>query len=217
LIPPELVVAEISEETLLQVSALSNGDLLADGLTLYSENCASCHGANLEGTTLAPALNMDTLREKETYELVRIVEEGVPGTLMASWDNALDDTQVDSLVALLLRWPEVQSAGVEIPVVAAEPIDMSPEAIARGEHLFDITCTSCHGMDGYGSPMAPALNNALFLDATSDAAMRQIIAMGITDTIMPAWGSRLSDGQINDIIAYLRSMQVDAPTITEAR
>lgn len=217
LIPPEMVVAEITEETLVQVSALPDGDFLADGLTLYAENCASCHGANMEGTTLAPALNTDTLREKETYEIVRIITEGVPGTLMASWDNALDDAQVDSVVALLLRWPEVQAAGVEIPVVEAEPIDMSPEAIARGEHLFDILCTSCHGVDGYGSPMAPALNNALFLDSTSDAAIRQIIAMGVTDTIMPAWGSRLSESQINDIISYLRSMQVDAPTITEAR
>lgn len=217
LIPPEMVVAEIPEETMTMVSELVDGDRLSDGLTLYAENCTSCHGINMEGTVLAPALDTDTLRATETYELARIIEQGVPGTLMAGWDNALDDAQVDSLVALILRWPDIQTAGVEIPVVEAEPLDMSPEAIASGERLFSITCTSCHGIDGYGSALAPALNNSLFLDSTSDAAMRQIIAMGVNGTVMPAWGGRFSDAQINAIIAYLRSLQPTAPTITQSQ
>jgi len=217
LIPPELVVAEIPDEMIAQVSTLPDGALLADGLMLYATNCTSCHGANMEGTTLAPALNTDELQATESYEIARLVEQGVPGTLMAGWDAALNDAEVDALVALILRWQDVQAAGVEIPVIAAEPIDMSPEASARGERLFNITCASCHGTDGYGSPMAPALNNALFLDTTSDAAMRQIIAMGVSGTVMPAWGGRFSDAQINDIIAYLRSLAPNAPTITPPR
>jgi len=217
LIPPQLVVAEIPDDTIAQVNMLPDGALLADGLLLYAMNCASCHGANLEGTTLAPALDNDELRATESYEIARIIEQGVPGTLMASWDAALEDREVDTLVALILRWQEVKAAGVTIPVIEAEPIDMSPEAIARGERVFDITCASCHGTDGYGSPMAPALNNALFLDNTADAQIRQIIAMGVPGTIMPAWSSRFSDAQINDVIAYLRSLAPDAPTITEAR
>lgn len=217
LIPPELVVAEIPDDTFIQVSALPDGDQLAGGLTLYATNCAACHGANMEGTTLAPALNTDELRATESYEIARVINLGVPGTLMAGWDAALTDDEVDALVALILRWQEVQSAGVAIPVVEAEPIDMSPEAIARGARLFDITCTSCHGAEGYGTPMAPALNNALFLDSTSDAQIRQIIAMGVPDTVMPAWSSRLSEAQMNDLIAYLRSLAVTAPTIQQAQ
>ena len=217
LIPPEMVVAEIPEETMMMVTALDDGSRLSDGLTLYAENCTSCHGVNMEGTTLAPSLDTETLRATESYEIARLIEQGVPGTLMAGWDNALDDAQVDALVALILRWPEIQLAGVAIPVVEAEPLDMSPEAIASGQRLFSITCTSCHGVDGYGSPLAPALNNSLFLDATSDAAMRQIIAMGVSGTVMPAWGGRFSDAQINDIIAYLRSLQPTAPTITQSQ
>jgi cbb3-type cytochrome c oxidase subunit III len=214
LIPPEMVVAEIPEEMLTDVQTLPDGDLLAEGLTLYAENCASCHGVNMEGTTLAPALNTEEVRYTESYEIARIIEQGVPGTLMASWDNALDDRQVDATVALILRWQEIESLGVEIPVVEAEPIDMSPEAIARGSQLFDITCASCHGVNAYGSPMAPALNNDLFLGTTSDAQMRQIIAMGVSGTVMPAWGGRFNDAQMNDIIAYLRSLEANAPTIT---
>ncbi len=217
LIPPELVVADIPDEMFAQISELPDGDHLSGGLMLYAENCASCHGANMDGSALAPSLNTETLRDNETYEIVRLIEQGVPGTLMAGWSNALADAETDALVALILRWPEVLAAGVEIPVIEAEPIDMSPEAIARGDRLFDITCASCHGVDGYGSPMAPALNNVLFLDNTSDTAMRQIIAMGISGTVMPAWGGRFSDAQINDLIAYLRSLAPDAPTITTPR
>lgn len=216
-IPPEMIVAQIPQETIVQISTLPDGEQLAVGLPSYATNCASCHGANMEGTTLAPALDTDDLRGTETYEIARIIEQGVPNTLMAGWDAALGDAEVDALVALILRWQDVQAAGVAIPVVEAEPIDMSPEAIARGERLFDITCTSCHGTDGYGSPMAPALNNALFLNNTSDAQMRQIIAMGVPGSVMPAWSSRFSDAQMNDIIAYLRNLEANAPTITEAR
>lgn len=217
LIPPELVVAEIPDEMLTQIESLPDGERLSTGLLLYAENCATCHGVNMEGTTLAPALDTDTLRATESYEIVRLIEQGVPGTLMAGWDAALDDAQVDSLVTLLLGWQDVRAAGIAIPVMEAEPIDMSPQAIARGDRLFDILCASCHGTDGYGSRMAPALNNALFLGNTADAQIRQIIAMGVPGTVMPAWSSRLSDAQMNDLIAYLRSLEPDAPTITEAR
>ncbi len=216
-VPPELVAAEIPVETFNTVSALPDGAVLSAGLSLYAANCTACHGVNLEGSSLAPALDSDTLRATESFEIVRIIEQGVPGTLMAGWDAALSDEDVDALVTLILRWTDVQAAGVAIPVMTVEPIDMSPEAVARGERLFNITCTSCHGVSGYGSPMAPALNNALFLDSTSDTQIHQIIAMGVPGTLMPAWGARLSDAQISDLIAYLRSLQAAAPIITQPR
>lgn len=216
-LPPEPAVVEVSAETVAEVAALPAGDQLSAGLLLYAENCAACHGANLEGSTLAPALNTDELRALEGFDLARVINQGVPGTLMAGWDAALSDDAVNALVALVLRWPEVQSAGVAIPVVATAPIDMSPEAIAEGARLFDILCASCHGQDGYGTRMAPALNNDLFLTNTADAAIRQIIGMGVSDTVMPAWDGRLSEAQINAIVAFLRSQAPDAPIITDER
>jgi mono/diheme cytochrome c family protein len=217
LTPPEMVVAPITEETLSLVNTLPDGEALGAGLTLYAENCASCHGANGEGSTLAPAVNTPETQANDGFELARIIEQGVPGTLMAGWGNALTPLEIDNLVVVLQRWNELDTLGVEIPVIEAKPLDMSPEAIALGDRLFDITCTSCHGVDGYGSPMAPALNNALFLSETSDTQIHQIIAMGVSGTIMPAWGSRFSEADINAIIAYLRSLESNAPIITQSR
>lgn len=217
LTPPEMIVAPIPDETIALVNSLPDGESLATGLTLYAENCASCHGVNGEGTTLAPPLNTLEIQATDGFELARIIGEGVPGTLMAGWGNALSDAEINSLVSILQRWGELDALGVAIPVVEAQPLDMSPETIAQGQRLFDITCTSCHGVDGYGSPMAPALNNSLFLSSTSDTQIHQIIAMGVSNTIMPAWGSRFSDADINAIIAYLRSLESDAPIITQSR
>jgi mono/diheme cytochrome c family protein len=89
----------------------------------------------------------------------------------------------------------------------------SPELIADGQKLFSIACKSCHGVDGYGTAMAPALNNQIFLSETPDAAIYQIIAGGVPDTLMPAWGSRLTDYDLQSLVAFLRSMEPSAPAI----
>ncbi|MFN2197540.1 MAG: c-type cytochrome [Anaerolineales bacterium] len=70
-------------------------------------------------------------------------------------------------------------------------------------------------MDGYGTAMAPAVNNQIFLSETPDAAIYQIIAGGVPDTLMPAWGSRLNDRDIQSLVAFLRSMEPTAPAIVQ--
>jgi cbb3-type cytochrome c oxidase subunit III len=214
LTPPEIVVVELSDETLSEVTALPGGETLASGLTLYVENCASCHGANGEGSTRSPALNDETLRAQYTDDdLTRIIEQGVPGTLMAGWSRALTGTEIADLVTLVRRWDEIDAAGVEMPVVEVEPIDMSPEAIAAGGRLFDVLCVQCHGAEGYGTQMAPALNNQIFLDDTPDQMIQQIIAMGVPGTVMPAWTGRLSEADIAALTAFIRNWAPTAPPI----
>ena len=85
--------------------------------------------------------------------------------------------------------------------------------IVEGDRLFNIACKSCHGVDGYGTPMAPALNNQLFLAHTPDAAIYQIIAAGVPGTLMPAWGSRLENQEIQALVAFLRDKEASAPVI----
>jgi cbb3-type cytochrome c oxidase subunit III len=214
LTPPQITVAEIPAEILDRVAALPNGTALTTGLTVYAENCAACHGANGEGSTLAPALNTDELRVRlSDADIARIMREGVPGTLMASWSRALDMNQQQSVVTLISNWGELNAAGISLPVIEAVPLDSSPQAVANGQRLFSLLCTQCHGVDGYGSPIAPALNNQIFLSQTPDAAIQQIIAGGVTGTNMPAWGGYLTDADIAAITAYLRSLETTAPIV----
>lgn len=214
LTPPQITVLEVPPETLALVQALPAGDSLANGLTTYAENCAACHGANGEGSSLAPALNNPEQRARLTDDdLTRVITQGVPGTLMASWNSALDSTQITDVVALIRRWDEVTQSGIQMPVIEAAPVDMSPEAVASGQRLYSLLCTQCHGATGFGTPLAPALNNKTFLSQTPDAAIQQIISLGVTGTSMPAWGGYLTEADIAAVTAYLRSLEATAPVI----
>jgi mono/diheme cytochrome c family protein len=214
LTPSEPVVVEVTDDMLASVRSLPDGETVAAGLQVYATECVACHGANGEGTTLAPVLNSQEVRDRLTdADFTRTIEQGVPGTLMASWRNALTSDEIASVVVMLRRWDELDAAGVLLPTITPEPIEITPELIAQGEWLFNITCSQCHGTNGYGTNIAPALNNQTFLSETSDGAIKQIISMGVPDTVMPAWGGWLSETDINSLVAYLRSLEPTAPAI----
>lgn len=215
LTPPQVIEMEVSNEMLSNISALPDGETLSHGLLVYAENCAACHGSNGAGTLIAPALDSADLRTNPHEDLTDLVNNGVPGTLMAGWQGMISPEEIDSVISLVYRWPEMVQAGVDFPEVELMSIPSSPELIADGQQLFNIACKSCHGLDGYGTAMAPAVNNQIFLSQTPDAAIYQIIAGGVPDTLMPAWGSRLTDRDIQSLVAFLRSNEPSAPSIVQ--
>lgn len=78
-----------------------------------------------------------------------------------------------------------------------------------GAKLFATYCAACHGDAGNGS-IAPAVGKDKYLSAHDDAAIAKAIADGMPSTGMPAWskskGGALTDEQVKDIVAYLRSL-----------
>ncbi|MGD8553658.1 MAG: c-type cytochrome, partial [Anaerolineales bacterium] len=213
LTPPQVIELELTDDMFIAVKSLSGGDILATGLTIYAQSCAACHGANAAGTLIAPALDSPELRATPYGQLLEVVKQGVPGSLMAGWEKTLNPSEIDAVLELVLRWPEVIQTGIVFPESELATIPSSPEQIAEGEALYQVACKSCHGAGAYGSPMAPALNNAIFLDETPDAAIYQIIAGGVPGSLMPAWGSRLTDYDLQTLVAYLRSFEPTAPPV----
>lgn len=215
LTPPTVLTAEISAETLAQLTNLPNGELIARALPVYAANCAGCHGAQGEGSSIAPVVNSDTLRQQnDDQQLERIIAKGVPGTLMAGWDKTLSESELTDLVGLIRHWDDIPAGA--IPQQAAPAIaSTDAEVIANGERLYGIVCASCHGVNGQGRPMAPALNTQTFLQNTNDQAIKAIITQGIPETRMPAWGGRLTDEELNALVSYLRSWEGSAPAVAE--
>jgi cbb3-type cytochrome c oxidase subunit III len=212
--PPTAIQIEVSQELLASVETLPNGATLSVGLTLFAANCAACHGANAEGTTLAPALDNPQLLTRMTdADLARTIGQGVPGTLMAGWDKKLSAEEITSLATLVRRWDELQAAGIALPAVEVAAAPPTPEMIAAGQKLFSVTCANCHGRSAQGTRMAPALYNKTFLSQTPDAAITQIISNGVPGTAMPAWGGRLTDADLKALVAYLRSLEPTAPPV----
>src|SRR5437660_11176021 len=77
----------------------------------------------------------------------------------------------------------------------------SPEA---GRAIFNARCGACHGKDAQGG-RAPALNTGNLRSGDSDAAVYRTISAGIAGTEMPAWGARMNETDLRDVVAFLRS------------
>jgi cbb3-type cytochrome c oxidase subunit III len=213
--PPTAIRVEISESVLAELAKLPRGELIVRALPVYAANCTGCHGAEGEGTAIAPALNDASLRsQKSAEELKRIITNGIPGTLMAGWGQALTDQEIVDQAALISSWAEIPPGIIpqpDLPPIAS----IRAEVIAAGGQLYDVACSNCHGSDGQGTRMAPALNVQSFLTETNDQALKAIIAQGVTETRMPAWGGRLSDDELKALVSYIRAWEPDAPAMAQ--
>ncbi len=196
-----------------QVSSLPEGDLLARGIEVYAQQCVACHGPDGQGTDLAPALNTPEVRNQDPADIERTIRYGVNGTLMAGWDGVLSDDDITALVTLITRWDEVPSGTIPEP---DKPIPVTEESLALGEQLYAQNCAVCHGTNGQGTRRAPALNVKSYLESTSDQALQQIITNGVPGTAMPAWGTRLTDAEIQAIVGYIRSWEPTAPEVAQS-
>lgn len=91
-----------------------------------------------------------------------------------------------------------------------------PAGASRAERTYLALCATCHGVDGHGS-----WRSTVFLIRPGDLAdptrMRQQSDQYLMDIIkhggaplgrpgMPAFGSMLSDDDIRDLVAYLRTL-----------
>jgi cytochrome c oxidase cbb3-type subunit III len=96
------------------------------------------------------------------------------------------------------------------------PLSGDPKAAKAGEFEFRINCAFCHGLGAHGGGRGPDLTRAHKRHGDSDADIFQNISQGIPGTVMPANGTNgqgvgMTDDEIWQIIAYLRSIQVQAP------
>lgn len=98
--------------------------------------------------------------------------------------------------------PQPPETGGEA-AATAEPAGGDP---TNGATVFAQNCAGCHGENAAGGSVGPTLVSAE-LKAQSDDFFRETILNGRAGTAMPAWEGRLSAQDIEDVIAYLRSLQ----------
>src|SRR5690606_13864298 len=103
-------------------------------------------------------------------------------------------------------------AGGDVP----QPTD--PPDAAQGQQLYAQYCASCHGPEGAGDgPIAATLDpkpashaDGEYMNSLSNAHVFQVIkgggpAVGKSPLMAP-WGGTLSDDQIWDLVAFVRSL-----------
>ena len=86
------------------------------------------------------------------------------------------------------------------------PFAADKGALAEGRRFFvSYNCAGCHGDHG-GGGMGPSLRDRVWLYGGSHASVANSIAAGRSFG-MPAWRKMLTDAQIWQITAYLKSMR----------
>lgn len=109
-----------------------------------------------------------------------------------------------------------------VPAISAPPTsagvnpNVTPEA-ALGAPIFEKNCSPCHGNNAEGI-IGPALRDNKFVQA-GGSKVYDTIAGGRPGTLMPGWlqanGGPLNESQINNVIAYLGTLQ-NVPSLPTA-
>ncbi len=85
------------------------------------------------------------------------------------------------------------------------------KAIAAGERVFNKQCLICHGETGKGegTNAGTALNNQHFLSSVSNKDLYNYVKYGREGTAMPAYGPRLSEKDLKNLVAFIRDWQTE--------
>lgn len=94
----------------------------------------------------------------------------------------------------------------------ANPVAATPESIAAGKRAYTQLCANCHGAAGKGDGAGaaagvqpPDLTDATWDYGSSDGEIFAVIHDG-TSTDMGAYGERLKDADIWNVVNYVRTL-----------
>ena len=105
-------------------------------------------------------------------------------------------------LAYLFLFPALAVFAADPP---PKPLPTSAADLAQGEKLFRNTCGLCHGPKGEGD-RGPMLTRSKLRRASDDATLVKIVSNGIRGTEMPGADGIMSETEILQTAAYVRSL-----------
>ena len=117
-----------------------------------------------------------------------------------------------------MREAGVKGLGIVAALILLPGLALAQGNAEKGKTLFGTYCASCHGLTGKGDGVAAAVLNPKPKDLTDKTYTTTLKDQYVFDLIqkggaalgksplMPPLGSQLKDGDIKDVIAYLRSL-----------
>ena len=172
------------------------------GGIVFKNYCKLCHGERADGIARAAKLygvaNL-TIKPADKDYYFRIIRNGGisvgKSEFMPPWEGELSEEQIKDVVAYL---------------------HIATDSKRRGEVVFKTNCILCHGLMADGKGRAARMYDPPPADLTksdkNDDYKRMIIsrggaAMGRSE-FMPVWSDQLSEQEIKDVVAYLRTVLV---------
>jgi mono/diheme cytochrome c family protein len=175
--------------------------VLALGLVL-----SSCRGEPFKEQPIHPNLNMDQQKRKEAQEVNKFFDDNrsmrqpVDGTV--SRGHLKEDTEY--------YYGKTENGDL----IENNPIEMTKANLYRGQKMYNIYCTPCHGGVGdgkgivmtgnYGYVPAPTYHQER-LRNVSDGYIYDVINNGIRN--MPGYGTQIKVADRWKIVAYVRALQ----------
>ena len=194
--------AQVETDSRDELEKLKAKPVLRGGI-VFRSYCMLCHGERADGMARASKLygtaNLSIKTQPPEYYDKIIRNGGVAvgrSEFMPSWGDELSEEQIADVIAYL--------------GVVANPV-------GRGEVVFKTNCVLCHGINANGKGRASVLFNPPPADLTisdkNDEYKRLIItlggqAMGRSEA-MPVWSEQLTEQQISDVVAYIRTVVVN--------
>lgn len=95
------------------------------------------------------------------------------------------------------------------------PDGVTPEMVAAGQQIFNSNvCFSCHGMNGTGGPLGPALNDQTWINIDGEySSIQEVVRTGVpqpkefpASLMPPMGGAALSEEQVQQVSAYVYSI-----------
>lgn len=213
-----------------------------DGEGVYVEWCAGCHGE--DGTGNGPAANtmlprprdftlaLYQVRTTATGELptdadmLKVIDQGMPGTAMPGWEDVLTQGERLALVDYLKTFSRFFQGEAPAKLEFSRATRGTDEAIARGREVYEtiVECWRCHGQEGRGDGESAATlsddagfpifaadltANWTFNGGGSVEEIYRVLRTGLDGTPMPAFSEIadvITDDDLWGIAHYVRSL-----------
>ena len=182
-----------------------NPDLLrfavAGGAAVFRANCSQCHGSGAAGAVGYPNLldddwlwggTIDQIAYSITHGIRNETDADAHYSEMPAFGELLEPEEIDGAVQYVLK---------------LSGQDHDAALAAAGETVFADQCAACHGDGGLGDPSqgAPNLADAIWLYGGDPETLRETIEEARFG-VMPAWGQRLSQAEVNAVAAYVHGL-----------
>jgi DMSO reductase family type II enzyme heme b subunit len=229
-------------------SALAAQETAPGGKEVYDRWCAGCHGEDGRGAGPGAQAMLPKPRDftRALYQIrstgsgelptdadiLRMIDEGMPGTAMPGWRTLLTQAERQDLVQYLKSFSRFFEGATVQPLEFTSPPGVNEERLVEGRQVFEtLECFKCHGQmgrgdgesardmdDDQGVAIAPRdlTRNWLFNGGGSVEEIYRRLRTGLDGTPMASFEDALNAGIVTDdqlwsVSHYVRSLSPEEP------